>query len=109
MVYNHIIMVRNHILHRCTRATCSKPSRNKTKPALCDSCYSKERRKATKRIKEALALAEQGTYKTIHGNVLPVEEVSTIISSYRKHNIKPKDIMRIYEIDRITLLEIISE
>ena len=50
----------------------------------------------------------KGKFRRTNGQRVPVGEIQSIIDGYKKHNMNPRDIMRIYEIDRKTLLKIIS-
>ena len=108
MCYDHINMGKNRIQFICVSLDCNKPSRNKTKPGLCNACYIREYRKANKKTKENILDAMKGKFRRTNGQRIPVGEVQSIIDGYKKHNMNPRDIMRIYEIDRKTLLKIIS-
>ena len=101
-------MGKNRIQQICIVEGCNRPSRNKKKPSLCNACYIREYRKANKKSKETGAEAMQGKIKRTNGEKIPVGEIQSIIDSYTKHNMNHRDIMRIYEVDRRTLLKIIS-
>ena len=108
MCYDHINMGKNRNQHTCIVEGCNKPSRNKTKPGLCNACYIREYRKINKKGKQVITLAMEGKFRRTNGQRIPVGEIQSIIDGYKKHNMSPRDIMRIYEIDRKTLLKIIS-
>ena len=100
-------MGKNRNQHTCIVEGCNRPSRNKTKPSLCNACYIREYRKINKKEKQSIILAMEGKFRRTNGQRIPVGEIQSIIDGYKKHNMNPRDIMRIYEIDRKTLLKII--